>query len=82
MLSEELADECDYTREGNSAGAFRDPSILGSDPRFKVPWVWEGSTEKVLVMEHVNGVSVGGDLVSSLRPDERDEVCFVGFNIT
>ncbi|KAH9942839.1 ABC1-domain-containing protein [Amylocystis lapponica] len=63
VMKEELADECDYTREAS-----------GGDPRFKVPWVWEGSTERVLVMEYVEGVSVGGAAISALSQRERNDI--------
>ena len=74
VMKEELADECDYTREAACLRSFGSPEKLGSDPRFKVPWVWEGSTDRVLVMEYVEGASVGGDAVHSLPQEDRDEV--------
>lgn len=49
-------------------------SKLGPDPRFKVPWVWDKSTERVLVMQHVDGVSVGGDIIHRLSQAERNVV--------
>jgi len=73
-MKEELADECDYTREAACMRAFGSPDRLGGDVRFKVPWVWEGSTDRVLVMEYVDGVSVGGDAVHRLPQADRDEV--------
>ena len=54
--------------------SFGSPERLGSDPRFKVPWVWEGSTNRVLVMEYVEGARVGGDAVHSLPQEDRDKV--------
>ncbi|KAG5724102.1 hypothetical protein E4T56_gene14613, partial [Termitomyces sp. T112] len=48
VLKDELADECDYTREGSFLTKFGSPGYLGGDSRFKVPWVWEGSTKSVL----------------------------------
>lgn len=36
--------------------------------------VWEGSTERVLVMEHVGGVSVGGSVIDGLSQRDRDDV--------
>jgi hypothetical protein len=30
------------------------------------PWVWEGSTDRVLVMEHMGGTSVGEDAINRL----------------
>ncbi|KAF8119482.1 ABC1 family-domain-containing protein [Boletus edulis] len=50
------------------------PGLLGQDPRFKIPWVWDGSTDRVLVMEHVDGVSVGELSISAFLQEERDEV--------
>ncbi|KAG6887226.1 hypothetical protein C0995_000303 [Termitomyces sp. Mi166 len=58
VLKGELADECDYTREGSFLTKFGSPGYLGG-ARFKVPWVWEGSMKSVLVMERVHGISVG-----------------------
>lgn len=72
-----MADECDYTREASYLTQFGSSAFLGNDPRFKVPWVWEGSTDTVLVMEHVGGVSVGDAGVGGLPQIDRDEVnCF------
>lgn len=70
----ELADECDYSREASFLRRFASPSFLGDDPHFKVPWVWEGSTERILVMEHVDGLSVGGSVSDSLSHRDRDDV--------
>ncbi|KAG5644287.1 hypothetical protein DXG03_008773 [Asterophora parasitica] len=74
VLKEELADECNYTREASFLTAFGSPSHLGNDARFKVPWVWEGSTESVLVMERVQGTSVGDADISGLTQKDRDDV--------
>ena len=74
VMKEELADECDYTREAAFARRFGRPDHLGSDPRFKIPWVWEGSTRRILVMQQMDGVSVGGDIVDTLGQDSRDQV--------
>ncbi|KDQ54699.1 hypothetical protein JAAARDRAFT_60642 [Jaapia argillacea MUCL 33604] len=74
VMKEELADECDYTREASYLSRFGSPSYLGADPNFKVPWVWEGSTDRVLVMEKVDGVSVGGALVDRLTQQDRDDI--------
>ncbi|KZT00373.1 ABC1-domain-containing protein [Laetiporus sulphureus 93-53] len=74
VMKAELAEECDYTREASFARQFALPSHLGNDPRFKVPWVWEGSTERVLVMEYVDGVSVGGSVINALTQKERDDI--------
>jgi aarF domain-containing kinase len=77
VMKEELADECDYKREAACMRSFGSSERLGSDARFKVPWVWEGSTDRVLVMEYVDGISVGGDTVHHLPQADRDEVCSV-----
>ncbi|KIY44869.1 ABC1-domain-containing protein [Fistulina hepatica ATCC 64428] len=74
VMKGELADECDYTREARFLRSFAEPECLGADPRFKVPWVWEDSTEHVLVMERVEGVSVGDPSVSQLSQVERNEI--------
>lgn len=73
-MKSELADECDYTREASFLRMFGQPSYLGTDKRFKVPWVWEGSTDRVLVMERVDGVSVGGSVIDKLPQRDRDDV--------
>ena len=73
-MKQELADECDYAREASFLRDFRAPSMLGNDARFKVPWVWDGSTDRVLVMEHVDGTSVGGDAVHVLPQEDRDAI--------
>ncbi|KAJ6501813.1 ABC1-domain-containing protein [Mycena vulgaris] len=65
VMKAELADECDYTREAGFLRTFG--AHLGGDSRFTVPWVWDGSTERVLVMEHLDGTSVG-----AVRLDQRD----------
>ncbi|KAH8077389.1 ABC1-domain-containing protein [Cristinia sonorae] len=74
VMKSELADECDYTREATFLRRFGDPSHLGNDPRFKVPWVWDGCTERVLVMEHVDGVSVGGSAIDQLSQEDKDDI--------
>ncbi|KZV65275.1 ABC1-domain-containing protein [Peniophora sp. CONT] len=73
-MKEELADECDYTREANFLRIFGDADHFGGNSRFKVPWVWDGSTQTVLVMEHVNGKSVGGELVERLSQQDKDDI--------
>lgn len=73
-MKDELADECDYTREAQFLQRYNSAGLLGQDSRFKIPWVWEGSTNRVLVMEHVDGVSVGEPSVSALPQEERNEV--------
>jgi aarF domain-containing kinase len=59
VMSAELTDECSYTREAGFLRQFRSDEFLGKDERYKVPWVWKGSSDEVLVMEHVGGVGVG-----------------------
>jgi aarF domain-containing kinase len=73
-MKEELQDECNYIREAACMRSFRSEERLGSDARFKVPWVWEGSTDRVLVMEYVDGISVGGEAVHRLPQADRNEV--------
>lgn len=70
----ELADECDYVREASFLKTFRSPQCLGNDPRFKVPWVWDGSTSTVLVMERVDGISVGEATAENLTQQDRNDV--------
>lgn len=70
-MSSELTDECSYTREASFLHKFASPSYLGDDPRFKIPWVWEGSSDTVLVMERVAGVGVG-DVSSGILEAEAD----------
>lgn len=70
----ELADECNYSREASFLTKFGSPALLGGDERFKVPWVWEGSTACVLVMERMNGTSVGDADISGLSKRDRDDV--------
>ncbi|KAG7086762.1 hypothetical protein E1B28_002694 [Marasmius oreades] len=74
VMKQELAEECDYKREGSFMRAFGSSEYLGGDKRFKVPWVWDGSTERVLVMERVDGISVGEVEVSDLSQAQRDEI--------
>ncbi|TFY65323.1 hypothetical protein EVJ58_g2052 [Rhodofomes roseus] len=74
VMKAELADECDYSREAGFAKRFGATDYLGSDPRFRVPWVWDGSTQRVLVMEHVEGVSVGGSVINSLSQEDRNHI--------
>ncbi|VDB88485.1 unnamed protein product [Peniophora sp. CBMAI 1063] len=73
-MKEELADECDYTREANFLRTFGDADHFGGNDRFKVPWVWDGSSQTVLVMEHVDGKSVGGELVERLSQKDKDDI--------
>jgi aarF domain-containing kinase len=74
-VKDELADECDYSREASFFRRYGAPECLGEDVRFKVPWVWPGSTERVLVMEHMEGVSIGDAVIGALLPEKRHEVC-------
>ena len=74
VFKEELADECNYKREAEYINKYRDKKAVKEDRRYRVPWVWEGSTKQVLVMERMKGVSVGGDAVSRLSQAERNEV--------
>jgi aarF domain-containing kinase len=78
-MKEELADECDYTREASFLRKFGSPPYLGKDERFKVPWVWDASTDRVLVMEHVEGLSVGDPGVGTLPQTDRNDVCDLFF---
>ncbi len=80
-MKSELADECDYLREASFLKAFGTPEYLGNDPRFKVPWVWDGSTSTVLVMERISGVSVGeADALNLSREDRNDVSLFFWFD--
>ncbi|KAF8622614.1 hypothetical protein AX15_006871 [Amanita polypyramis BW_CC] len=74
VMSEELADECNYMREASFLRKFGSMDRLGGDPRFKIPWVWEGSTRDVLVMERVNGFSVGEADASHLSQQDRNDI--------
>ncbi|KAI0262262.1 ABC1 family-domain-containing protein [Russula aff. rugulosa BPL654] len=74
VMKEELADECNYTREAVCMRSFGSLEKLGADARFKVPWVWEGSTDRVLVMEHMDGTGVGEDVIHRLPQEDRNEI--------
>ena len=74
VMKSELHDECDYEREASFLRKFGSSDFLGTDERYKVPWVWKGSTKTVLVMERVNGRSVGATAVHELTQRDRDEV--------
>ncbi|KAI9509005.1 ABC1-domain-containing protein [Russula earlei] len=74
VMKKELADECNYTLEATSMRSFGSPKKRGGDASFKAQWEWEGSTDRVLVVEHVNGLSVGGDEVHHLPQAERNEI--------
>jgi aarF domain-containing kinase len=73
-MKSELADECDYIREASFLKTFGSPECLGNDLRFKVPWVWDGSASTVLVMEHVDGISVGEANAHNLTQEDRNDV--------
>ncbi|KXN85149.1 hypothetical protein AN958_11639 [Leucoagaricus sp. SymC.cos] len=72
VMKSELADECSYKREASFLRMFRE--FLAGDDRFKVPWVWEGGTEGVLVMERVEGVSVGEAERLGLSQRDRNDI--------
>ncbi|KAG2344564.1 ABC1-domain-containing protein [Suillus weaverae] len=74
VMKDELADECDYLQEASFLERYRRPECLGADTRFKVPWVWPGSTDRVLVMEHVEGISIGDVVIGALPQEERNEI--------
>ncbi|KAF8658435.1 hypothetical protein AX16_001986 [Volvariella volvacea WC 439] len=74
VMKEELADECNYEREAQFLRSFRTPEFLGDDPRFRVPWVWDGSTKDVLVMERVEGSSVGEADQRGLSQSDRNDI--------
>ncbi|KAI5118727.1 hypothetical protein M0805_004525 [Coniferiporia weirii] len=74
VMKGELADECDYALEASHARFFGSADGVGGDERFRVPWVWNGSTECVLVMQHMDGVSVGGNVVDGLSQESRDQI--------
>lgn len=78
-MKEELADECNYVREASFLRSFGSRECLGGDHRYKVPWVWKGSTDCVLVMERVNGTSVGDADINGLNQQDRDDVSPTAF---
>lgn len=75
VMKAELVDECNYVREASFLKRFAADDCLGKDDRYKIPWVWEGSTKEVLVMERVGGISVGEADVSGLSKRDRNDVC-------
>jgi len=81
VMKSELHDECDYEREASFLRKFGSSDFLGGDERFKVPWVWEGSTKSVLVMERVNGQSVGAAAVHELTQRDRNDVSIPFFGL-
>jgi len=74
VMKSELHDECDYEREASFLRKFGSSDFLGNDERFKVPWVWDGSTKSVLVMERVDGHSVCASAVHELTQRDRNDV--------
>ena len=74
-MKEELSDECNYRREADFIRVFQ--QNIAHDQRFRVPWVWDGSTESVLVMERMHGVSVGGNVIERLTQEDRNEVWLI-----
>ncbi|KLO18725.1 ABC1-domain-containing protein [Schizopora paradoxa] len=74
VMRQELHDECDYNKEAAAATFFGSPKGLGRDPRYRVPWIWDRSTERVLVMQKMDGISVGSTTVETLPQPERDEI--------
>ncbi|XP_074872341.1 atypical kinase COQ8B, mitochondrial isoform X2 [Carettochelys insculpta] len=72
VLQRELEWECDYRREADWAGRFR--QVLAGDPFFEVPRVVaELSTQRVLTMELGSGVPL--DQCQDLPQDVRNEIC-------
>lgn len=67
-----LRTSCNYSRETGFARRFAGEGCLGEDASLKVPWVWNGSTERVLVVEHVRGVSFGGPTISRLSQEDHN----------
>ncbi|KAF9533987.1 hypothetical protein CPB83DRAFT_782649 [Crepidotus variabilis] len=72
VMRRELEDECSYLREAGFVRLFGGGG--GGGGRYRVPWVWEGSTDSVLVMEMLEGESVGGEVVRGLEQGERDYI--------
>ncbi|XP_037123990.1 atypical kinase COQ8B, mitochondrial [Syngnathus acus] len=73
VLQKELAWECDYEREAESAKKFR--SLLAGDAFFQVPGVIdELSTRRVLAMDLVQGVPL--DCCVDLDQETRNQICF------
>ncbi|KAJ7990200.1 hypothetical protein DPEC_G00297850 [Dallia pectoralis] len=73
VLQRELAWECDYKREAESAKTFR--SLLADDPFFGVPYVVdELSAKRVLAMEMVSGVPL--DSCVDLDQEMRNTISF------
>ena len=74
VMKSELHDECDYGREASFLRKFGSSDFLGNDERFKVPWVWEGRTKSVLIMERVDRHGVGATAIHELTQRDRDAV--------
>ncbi|KIK69169.1 hypothetical protein GYMLUDRAFT_67849 [Collybiopsis luxurians FD-317 M1] len=75
VMKAELADECNYVREAGFLQKFRSPEFLGSDSRFHIPWASSVSTDKVLIMEYIEGgISLGSELVMALPQEEKDKI--------
>uniref|UniRef100_A0A674CMK7 Coenzyme Q8B n=1 Tax=Salmo trutta TaxID=8032 RepID=A0A674CMK7_SALTR len=73
VLQRELAWECDYKREAESAKHFK--SLLADDPFFHVPFVVdELSGRRVLAMELVSGLPL--DSCVDLDQETRNQICF------
>ena len=71
MMRRELADECDYVREG--AAATRFGGLLRDDEWFEVPRVvHEGTTGKVLTMEWAEGRPLSK--IMGMSQETRDKV--------
>ncbi|KAJ8596089.1 ABC1-domain-containing protein [Rhizopogon salebrosus TDB-379] len=67
VVKDELADECDYSREASFFKRYGALEYLGEDARFKVPW-------DVLVMEYMEGVSIGDAVIGALPQEKRHEI--------
>ena len=73
VAREELAEECDYTREAAQQRAFRE--LLADDPAFVVPAVVEElSTGAVLTSDWVSGVPIDDASVLALPQERRDAI--------
>ncbi|CAB1348758.1 unnamed protein product [Coregonus sp. 'balchen'] len=76
VLQRELAWECDYKREAESAKHFK--SLLADDPFFHVPFVVdELSGRRVLAMELVSGVPL--DSCVDLDQETRNQIILLDF---
>ncbi|KAN0118706.1 hypothetical protein V8E52_004817 [Russula decolorans] len=68
VMKEKLTDECNYTRE---AASWR-----GSAATHASKFRGCGSTDRVLVMEHMDGTSVGEDAMNRLSQEDRKRGSF------